>query len=445
MNTQHAALLVRLKALADEAPLLPHEASVALAPIARAASAGQPGASGPEDASRTLRVHVDSLDRLLDLTGEIAVARGRLRLALESGAAGLEAALEIDREADRLHADLQELVMKARMVPIGPTFRRFGRQVRDIASSLGKRAVLSIEGEDVEVDNKVVEQIKDPLTHLVRNALGHGIESPEARRASGKPPEGRIELSARHEAGQLVIVIQDDGAGLDRARILAKAHAAGLAPEQATLLTEADLLDVIFTPAFSTAESVTELSGRGVGLDVVRRNVEALRGTVSVASERGSFTRFTIRLPLTLAIIPGFVVTAGEETFVIPLESVVECAELPETSGAKGERTGVLELRGEPLPFLRLRQAFEIAAAPPAYQHVIVVQRQQQRLGIAVDELLGECQVVLKPLGRLFKGLPGIGGSTILGNGRVALVLDVATLFQQATRGRGVRRAEPAR
>lgn len=388
-----------------------------------------PTEQGP---ARTLRVDVETLDRILDLTGEIAVERGRLREALETGGgAASGAAVELHREADRLHAELQELVMKARMEPLGPTFRRFARTVRDLAASLGKSARLAIEGEDVDVDTKVVEHVRDPLTHLVRNALSHGIERPEERSARGKPPCGLVRLRAFRETGSIVIEVEDDGAGLLRERIAARAREQGLIGD-AGVAAEADLQRLIFEPGFSTAAAVTELAGRGVGLDVVRRNVEALRGSVTVTSREGQGTTFTLRLPLSLSIIPGFAVRAAEETYIVPLEAVLECLELP-PDGLRGpDGAGVLSLRGEPLSCRRLRAHFELEGPHATRELVVVIQHGSRRLGLVVDALLGETQTVLKPLGRLLRDLPGIAGSAILGNGRVAMVIDLPGLFREA-------------
>jgi two-component system chemotaxis sensor kinase CheA len=417
-----AAVLERLKSLAGTAPA--SEASSPALPGAGPALR----ASGRDADTRSLRVGVATLDRILDLTGEIAVGRERLREALESE--GSQKAAEIHQESDRLLAELQELVMKARMEPLGPTFRRFARTVRDTAAALGKSAHLVVEGEDVEVDTKVVEQVRDPLTHLVRNALAHGIEPADKRTAKGKPPRGRIRLRAFRETGGIVIEVEDDGAGLSLDRIAHRGREMGLLPEGPAV--GADVANLIFEPGFSTAAAVTEVSGRGVGLDVVRRNVEALRGSVAVTSKKGQGTTFTIRLPLSLAIIPGFAVRVGAETYVVPLEGVVECLELPAATLRGRAGSGILNLRDEALACRRLRDVFGIAGAPPAREHVVVMHHAGRRLGVVVDALLGESQTVLKPLGRLFRDLPLLAGSAILGSGRVALVVDLPALFREA-------------
>ena len=384
---------------------------------------------------RTLRVDVAKLDRMLDLSGEIAIARGRLGEMLERGAAAREELLEAHRETDRLYLDLQELVMRARMVPIGPSFHQHVRTVRDVATAQGKQARLVVEGEDVEVDTAVVEYVRDPLTHMVRNAIDHGIEPPDVRRARGKDPAGRLLLKAFHETGSMVIQVCDDGAGLDRRKIGERAVAMGLVGD-ASRLGEEELARAVFEPGLTTVEKVTEFSGRGVGMDVVRRNVEALRGSVSIQSEEGKGTAVTIRVPLTLAIIQGFKVAAAGEVFVLPLDAVVECVDLPraETEADARAATGILNLRGKPLPYLRLRAHLGLDGPLPARENVVVVQHGSQVAGIAVEELHGESSTVIKPLGTLFKGIPGVAGSTILGNGRVALILDVAGLLREALR-----------
>ncbi|KFA87402.1 chemotaxis protein CheA [Archangium violaceum] len=380
---------------------------------------------------RTLRVGLDRLDRMLDLTGEIAIARGRLTPMLaQAHRYTPEQLLEAHREADGLYLDLQELVMKVRMVPVGRTFQPFTRTVRDLCLATGKRVRLEMSGQEVEVDTTVTELIRDPLTHLIRNAMDHGMETPEVREAQGKEPTGTLALRAFHEAGSIVIQVSEDGAGLDRARILARARARGLVgPEE---VPEDDaLFQVIFEPGFSTAERVTELSGRGVGMDVVKRNVELLRGTICVDTTPGKGTTFSLRLPLTLSIIEGFSVGTGEETYVIPLEHVVECVELPPGESRPG-RTGIFNLRGEPLPYLRLREHFSLGGESPPRESIVVIGHGRGLAGLAVDTLLGQGQTVIKPLGKPCQGLPGLAGSTLLGDGRVALILDVPALLQQA-------------
>ncbi|HZZ85975.1 MAG TPA: chemotaxis protein CheA [Anaeromyxobacteraceae bacterium] len=393
--------------------------------------------------SRTLRVDVAKLDRLLDLSGEISVARGRFGSLLEAGEApSLEELLAAHRESDRLYLDLQELIISARMVPIGPTFKQHLRTVRDLARAIGKQARLELEGETTEVDTAVVEHVRDPLLHMVRNSLDHGIEPPEVRRARGKDPCGVVTLRAFHEAGSIVVEVEDDGGGLPRGRIAERGRELGLVRD-VDGLSDQEVQRLVFEPGFSTTEEVTDISGRGVGMDVVRRNVESLRGAVDVRSEEGKGTTFTMRLPLTLAIIQGFKVGIAGDTYIVPLDAVVECLELP--AGAERGATGFFPLRGKPLPYLRLREHFGVAGAPPERENVLVVRHGAAVAGLAVDVLEGESQSVIKPLGALFHGLPGISGSSILGNGRVALILDVAGLLRELHRrsdGGAVRAAE---
>jgi len=394
-----------------------------------------PSGAGPRpaSASRTLRIDVDKLDRMLNLTGEIVIAQGRLRRVIEK----LEVSsghdiLALQSEAERLFRDLQDEVMRVRLVPIGSMLRQTMRAVRDLANSHSKLARVEIAGGDVEVDTSVVEHLKDGLLHMIRNAVDHGIETPPIRKKHGKNPCGLIKISAAHVSGHVVVTLQDDGAGLSRAKILRKAKEMGLFLK-ASPASDAELYQVLFLPGFSTNDAVTDLSGRGVGLDVVRRNVEALHGTVDLTSEEGRGTTFTIRLPLTLAIIDGFSVLAGKDTFIVPQQYMIECTELPAACGQSGS-SGILNLRGTALPFIRLRDVFGQSAEAPSRENVVVVKVGEFQAGIAVDSLLGGMQAVIKPLGKMFRGIAGIAGSTILGDGRVGLILDVPGLLQTMMR-----------
>ena len=384
----------------------------------------------------TVRVDIQKLDHMLDLAGEIAVAHGRLRQVLETPSHHIAEALEAHGQLERLSMNLQEQIMKARMVPVGPIFRQYMRTVRDVAQANGKIARLVIYGDDVEIDLSMVEKLKDPLTHMVRNALDHGLESPEARRRAGKDPCGSITLKAFHEGASIVIQLIDDGAGLNRDHIAARARSSGMAtdPEQ---LSDQELFKFIFEPGFSTAEKITDLSGRGVGMDVVRRNIETLRGTVSVESRSGTGTTIIIRVPLTLAIIEGFGFGIGEETYVLPLQTVLECIELPVEERRYNVRQGVINLRGEPLPYIRLREWFGLASPRPPRENAVVIEIDRVKSALVVDSLYGAQQTVIKPLGKRFQDLPGIAGSAILGNGRVALILDAAGLIREVTRTQG--------
>ena len=389
-----------------------------------------PGSAPQGTRNRTLRVDIEKLDQMLNLTGEIAIAQGQLRRMIEELKTNEgRKLLELQREAERLQKNLQEQVMGVRLVPVGPLFQQFARSVRDISQSHGKLARLNIVGADVEVDTRVLEHLKDPLLHMIRNAIDHGIESPKVRQAKDKKPNGMLKLTASHKAGNILIELSDDGAGFDRQRILAKARSLSLLPE-GDKISDQDLLNLVFKAGFSTAEEVTDLSGRGVGMDVVRRNIEMLRGNIDIQSVEGEGTTITIRLPLTLAIIDGFSVVANDETYVIPLEMISECVELPADQISR-EQVGVINLRGQPLPYVRLREVFGAPDDLPKRENIVVVHRESGQAGIAVETLLGECQAIIKPLNRIFRDVPGVSGSTILDSGRVALILDVSTLLRE--------------
>lgn len=373
-----------------------------------------------------IKVEVGKLDQLINLVGELVIAGAATNLhALRRDMGMLE---EAAQAMSVLVESIRDASLSLRMVAIGEVFQRFPRVVRDISRELGKDIQLLVTGADTELDKSMVERLADPLMHIVRNAMDHGIETAEERLVTGKVASGSLRLNAYHESGSIVIEVSDDGRGLDRQRILAKALQRGLVqPEQS--LSDADVFRLIFEPGFSTAEQVTNLSGRGVGMDVVRRNIELLRGEVEVLSEFGRGTTVRIRLPLTLAIIDGFQVMVGDEHFVLPLEQVIECVDLPAQEG----RHHLINLRGEPLPFLRLRELFSITGATPVRESLVVLQHGTSRAGLVVDQLVGEFQAVIKPLGMLFQKSRGLSGSTILGDGRVALILDVANLLQRAS------------
>ncbi len=367
--------------------------------------------------TRTIRVDAARLDKLIDLVGELVIAQS------STGVAG-GGISEAQSEVMRLVDEVRHSALSLRMVPIGTTLRRFERVVRDVCMELGKEVSLVITGGDTEMDKALVERISDPLLHLVRNSLDHGIEQAAERRRHGKSPQGTLRLNAYHDAGNIVIEVTDDGHGLDRDRILAKAVERELVGPDA-VLTDAEVYNLIFEPGFSTAASVSNLSGRGVGMDVVKRNVGALRGSIEVETTRGIGTTIRIRLPLTLAIIDGFLVGVGPSSFIVPLDRVTECVELP--VGQLGREC--MNLRGEVLPFIRLRQLFHIPGAEARRQSVVIVEQSGQRTGLVVDSLLGELQTVIKPLGVLFSRVKCVSGSTILGNGEIALILDVGPLI----------------
>lgn len=395
----------------------------------------------PEATPRpTLRVAIERLDALVDRVGELGIARGRIANLLGRAEVAKAEVLELHREHDRLHAELQDLVLSLRMVPIGPVFRTLERTVRDLSSRRGKLVRLIFEGEEVEVDAGLAERLRAPLSHMARNAVDHGIEEPDERRASGKEPAGTLRLSAHRDGDSLVVELADDGRGFDREKILAKARSSGLLPGRPDVGGE-DGIDgeeidrLALLPGFSTAESVDEASGRGVGLDVVRRTIESLRGRVEISSRAGEGTAIRLRLPLALGLLDGLAVAVGTETYVVPLESVDEVIDRPADGGAA---SGVISLRGTALSHVRLRELLGVAGEPPEREQVLVVSGGGGRtggVGLCVDALLGREQIVIRPLPPLFEGLKGLAGSTILGSGEVAFVLDLASLLRPVARG----------
>ena len=380
---------------------------------------------------RYIRVQADRLDAVINLLGELVIAGAGATLLAR--ATQREALIEANLHMNGLIEEIRNGTLGLRMVPVGETFSRFRRVVRDTAASLGKEVNFEIVGGEAELDKSMVEKIADPLMHLVRNALDHGLETPQERLAAGKPAAGRLTLSARHDTGAILIRIEDDGRGIHRERVLQRAWNRGLL-QVGVIPPDDDIHMLIFEPGFSTAEQVTNLSGRGVGMDVVRRNIEALRGSICLNSVSGQGLQVDIRLPLTLAIIDGFMVGVGKSTFVLPLESVVEVIE------AGGEYVRVdargrhcLELRGALLPVVRLRTLYALESELPQRVSVVVVNSARGKYGIEVEVLLGQNQTVIKPLGRLFRSLRGISGSSILGNGEVALILDMVSLGELIT------------
>ncbi|KQV78594.1 chemotaxis protein CheA [Massilia sp. Root351] len=380
----------------------------------------QPDQRGAE--SRTVRVDADKLDHLINLVGELIIAGASADLI-----ARRVRNAELQESTSRLSTLVEEVrdsALQLRMVKIGATFNRFQRVVHDVSRELGKDIALVVNGEDAELDKTVVEKIGDPLMHLVRNAIDHGIEAAERRTAAGKPERGTVRLNAYHDSGSIVIEVSDDGGGLKKERIFAKAVERGLV-EADRKLSDGEIYALIFEPGFSTAEQVTNLSGRGVGMDVVKRNINALRGSVSVDSAEGKGTTVTVRLPLTLAIIDGFLVGLGKSTYVIPLDTIEECIEFAAEPGQD-----YANLRGQVLPFVRLRDMFGVQGPAGRRESIVVLKHAGQRAGLVVDSLLGEFQTVIKPLSPVFSGVRCISGSTILGSGEVALILDVAALLQ---------------
>ncbi|WP_066261586.1 chemotaxis protein CheA [Hydrogenophaga flava] len=433
------AAMVAVTAPADTASLAP--ATPATPEAARAPAAGTKPREGGEE-QRFIRVQADRLDAVINLLGELVIAgAGASLLARQSRQGSL---IEANEQINQLIEEIRNGTLQLRMVPIGETFSRFRRVVRDTASELGKEVQLEIVGGDTELDKSVVERIADPLMHLVRNGLDHGLETPEQRVAAGKPAQGRLILSACHESGSILIRITDDGRGVQRQKVLARAWERGLV-EPGVVPADADILKLIFAPGFSTAEKVTNLSGRGVGMDVVRSNIEALRGTVQLTSEEGAGSTIEIRLPLTLAIIDGFLIGVGDSRFIFPLDAVVEVIESRSSAtemDASGR--GVTELRGQALPVVSLRQLYALDSPEPDRVSIVVIRSGGQRYGVLVDQLLGQHKTVIKPLGRMFRSLRGMSGSSILGNGDVALIFDVASLCQLAIHPPSRARPRPA-
>jgi two-component system chemotaxis sensor kinase CheA len=401
------------------------------APTARAPRAVERPAAGLD--SSTIRVPVEKVDQLINLVGELVITQAMLaqtgrgldpvvHQAMASGLSDLERNTRL----------LQEAVMAIRMIPMAAVFNRFPRMLRDLASKLGKQVELQTIGEDTELDKGLIEKITDPLTHLVRNAADHGIELPHERVAAGKPPQGTVTLAAAHQGGSVVIEVRDDGRGLDRARLLAKAAERGLPVHEP--MTDQDVYGLIFEPGFSTASVVTDVSGRGVGMDVVKRNIAALGGTVEIDSGVGQGMRVSVRLPLTLAIMDGMSVGVADETYIVPLASVVESIHLsPDDARSIGGLGRVVEVRDEFLPLVALDAVFGVPRQRPAAGAImIVLEAEGGRVALVVDELIGQHQVVVKNLEANYRRVPGVSGATILGDGRVSLILDVSWLVRRA-------------
>jgi len=411
--------------------LLEAQAGVAPEVVAAALGKQQKIREAAPNEERYIRVQADRLDAVINLLGELVIAgAGATLLARETRQVGL---VEANLHMNSLIEEIRNGTLGLRMVPVGETFSRFRRVVRDTASSLGKEVNFEIVGGDAELDKSMVEKIADPLMHLVRNSLDHGLEPPQERTAAGKSPAGKLTLSARHETGAILIRIEDDGRGINKERVLQRAWNRGLI-EQGVVPSDDTINMMIFEPGFSTAEQVTNLSGRGVGMDVVRRNIEALRGSIRLNSNPGKGLQVDIRLPLTLAIIDGFLVGVGKSKFVLPLESVIEVIE----SGGQHVKVDAsgrhcVELRGAVLPVVRLRTLYSVESTLPDRVSIVVVNSVRGQYGIEVEVLLGQNQTVIKPLGRLFKTLRGISGSSILGSGEVALILDVGSLGDLVT------------
>jgi len=416
--------------LATSAPAPVQEAAVEAAAASRPAAAGNAPANAAHEAESSIRVSVDKVDALINLVGELVITQAMLKQVSggldPSHAERLLAGLDL---LERNTRDLQEAVIGVRMLPVDAVFRRFPRLVRDLSSRLGKQVRLRTIGEGTELDKGLIEKIADPLVHLVRNSIDHGLEMPDVRKQAGKDETGTITLAASHQGGHIVIEVSDDGRGLNRDKILAKAHERGLAvPDNPS---DAQVWDLIFQPGFSTADAVTDLSGRGVGMDVVRRNIQALGGEVQLESHPGAGTRVLIRLPLTLAILDGMTVSVAGETLILPLAYVLEAlqpkAEDIRTMAGEGR---VLRVRGEYLPILSLGSYYGYRTDSHADPLVVVVEGDGQKIALEVDELLGQQQVVVKNIENNYRRIGGVSGATILGDGRVALIVDVGGLVR---------------
>jgi two-component system, chemotaxis family, sensor kinase CheA len=381
------------------------------------------------DTASSIRVPAEKLDQLVNLVGELVTVQARLgEIALRNNDPDVAA---VSEEVERLTSALRESSMSIRMLAIRPTFERFRRLVHDLARDLHKEVELTIDGAETELDKTVIDQLNDPLMHLVRNSMDHGIESPEARVTAGKARIAVLRLSARHSGGNVLIGVSDDGNGIDAGAVRDRAVEKGLVAKDAQL-TESQIFQLILAPGFSTAKKVTDVSGRGVGMDVVRRNVEALRGTIEIASKPGNGTSVTLRLPLTLAIIDGLLVRVGDAYFVLPLAITVECIELTRQDIEKANGKHISYVRGEIIPYIRLREYFDIRTERPEHEQIMVVETDSGRYGFVVDQVIGNCQTVIKNLGRFYRNVHVASGATILGNGKVALILDLNRLAQEA-------------
>ena len=435
-----ADLIGRLKAALVASETQPEPVAVEVHQSEPAASAdplpaGSQPAAPPAPASTALRVDVGLLDRLMNLVGELVLNRNQV---LQYTSAREDASLQsISQRLNLITAELQEAVMKTRMQPIGLIWNMLPRTVRDLAHTLGKEIEIEMEGAGTELDRTIVEAIKDPLVHIVRNSCDHGIEEPARRLQAGKPARGRLSLRAYHESGQVNIEISDDGAGIDPARVKAKAVERGLiAPDQAARLSDRDAVNLVFLPGFSTARQVTNVSGRGVGMDVVKTHIERIGGTVELVSEPGEGTLVRVRIPLTLAIIPGLVVTAGGERFIIPQVNLQELIRLEGEDTRQIERvhaTPVLRRRNSLLPVADLGTSLGLASGRAEDElNIVVLQADERLFGLTVDQIGDSQEIVVKPMGRQLKNLNCYTGSTIMGDGRIALILDVAGLGQRA-------------
>ncbi len=380
-----------------------------------------------EGKSANIRVSLERLDSLMDLVGEMVIAQARLRqVALDRKDVEVSAVAE---EIERLSNNLRDKTMNIRMIPLGTTFSRFKRLVRDLSQELGKDIVMTTQGGDTELDKTVIERLNDPLVHIIRNCVDHAIEKPEDRKKAGKPGQGTVSLSAAHSGAEVLIEIADDGAGLNKEAILAKAVSKGLVQPEAEP-SDQEIFKLIFEAGFSTAKQVTNVSGRGVGMDVVRSNIEALRGAIDIESKKGEGTTITLKLPLTLAIIDGLLVDVGKSNFIFPLAAVQECLELSKEKISKSKERNILNLNGEAVPYLRLRELFKTPGDLPEIERVVVAEVNNVPVAFVVDRVINLHQTVIKALGRAYRDVEGVSGATIMGDGTVALILDLPKLVK---------------
>ncbi|HKJ05820.1 MAG TPA: chemotaxis protein CheA [Geopsychrobacteraceae bacterium] len=381
------------------------------------------------DEASSIRVRSEKLDSLVNLVGELVTVQARLSQTADGQDSPVLS--EIAEEVERLTWEMRDHILNIRMLPIGTTFSRYQRLVRDLSRELGKEVQLVTAGAETELDKTVIERLGDPLVHLIRNSIDHGLESPEERQAAGKNPKGTIFLSATHSGANVILEIRDDGGGINREAIRERARTQGLLTSEMET-NDTELINLIFTPGFSTVGEVSSVSGRGVGMDVVKKAIDSLRGSINVSSKSGEGTTFTVKLPLTLAIIDGLLVQVAEEIFVLPLSAVEECIELSREDVASANNKNLIRVRGEIVPYLRLRERFDLDGELPDIEQVVVAEAQGQRVGFAVDHVIGEHQTVIKALGTMYKDVKGLSGATILGDGTVALILDLPPLVQEA-------------
>ncbi len=383
------------------------------------------------EASASLRVPAERLDTLVNMVGELVTVQSRLT-QLSARFNDIEL-IQVSEEVERLTAELRDNTMGIRMLPIGTTFSKFQRLVRDLSAELGKEIVLKTEGAETELDKTVIEKLNDPLVHLIRNCIDHGIENPAVRVAAGKPAEGTVHLKAEHAGAHVLLKITDDGAGLDGEAIRRKALEKGLIASDAAL-SERDLFALILAPGFSTAKTVTSVSGRGVGMDVVKRGIDALQGMIDIESLKGKGTTITLKLPLTMAIIDGLLVKIKEDYYVMPLSAIEECVELTREDVDKAHGKHLASIRDEIVPYVRLREKFRIDGEAPEIEQIVTTRINGYRIGFVVDQVIGGHQTVIKSMGRMCRNVEEVSGATIMGNGRVALILDLPKLAQSAER-----------